>query len=255
MLKVNEHGTELLLKSLTECSQNTTFVTLSSIAAAGPGRKLGNRQESDPPSPISDYGRSKLAGERMALAFADRFSVSIIRPGIVYGPGDKEFLRLLQSMNRLHLNPMIGMGDSPLSFIEVSDLVELMMLVASGGERAESLTEHGDAHQGIGVYNAATDDFLTLKELGRLFSDTAKRSVISVPFPKSIGYCIGYAGELFSALFKQPITLTRDKIREASAESWRVDSSKAVKQLGWKRLSSRDALSHWIEEAQRQKLL
>ena len=255
MLKVNEHGTELLLRSLAEDSRHTTFVTLSSIAAAGPGKKLGNRQESDPPSPISDYGRSKLAGERMALSFANRFSISIIRPGIVFGPGDKEFLRLLQSMKRLHLNPMVGKGDSPLSFIEVSDLVELIILVASRGERAETLTQLGDANQGIGVYNAASDDFLTLKELGRLFSETSKRSVISVPFPKTIGYCLGFAGELFSSLLKQPITLTRDKIREAVAESWRVDSNKAVKQLGWQRLSTRESLSRWIEEAQRLKLL
>jgi nucleoside-diphosphate-sugar epimerase len=255
MLRVNESGTELLMKSLAEDNQHATFVTLSSIAAAGPGKKLGNRQESDAPSPISDYGRSKLAGERMALSYADRFSVSIIRPGIVYGPGDKEFLRLLQTMNRLHLNPMIGKGDSPLSFIEVSDLVELMILVAERGERALALTHSGDSHQGVGVYNAASDDFLTLMELGRLFSETSKRSVVSVPFPKSIGYCLGYAGELFSSVFKQPITLTRDKIREASAESWRVDSSKAVSQLGWQRLSTRESLGRWIEEAQRQKLL
>jgi nucleoside-diphosphate-sugar epimerase len=255
MLKVNQHGTQKLLESLTENDEHTTFVALSSIAAAGPGKKLGNRQESDPPSPISDYGRSKLAGERAAFAFSNRCSVSLIRPGIVYGPGDKEFLRLLQTMNRIRLNPMIGLGDSPLSFIEVTDLVELMILVALRGERASSLTQHGDSHQGTGVYNAASDDFLTLKELGHLFSETTKKSVISIPFPKTIGYCLGYAGELFSSLFHQPITLTRDKIREASAESWRVDSSKAVNQLGWQRLSTRESLGRWIEEAQQRKLL
>ncbi|MFN7876047.1 MAG: NAD-dependent epimerase/dehydratase family protein [Pirellula sp.] len=255
MLKVNEHGTRTLLESLTESLNQTTFVALSSIAAAGPGKKLGNRKECNPPSPISDYGRSKLAGERASLNFAKRCSVSLIRPGIVYGPGDKEFLRLLQTMNRIRLNPMIGLGDAPLSFIEVSDLVELMILVARRGERAGSLTPNGDADHGMGVYNAASDDFLTLRELGGLFSEITQKSVISVPFPKAIGYCLGYAGELFSSLFHQPITLTRDKIREASAESWRVDSSKAVTQLGWQRLSTRESLGQWIERAQRQKLL
>ena len=255
MLKVNEHGTQTLLESLTEDHNQTTFVALSSIAAAGPGKKLGNRLECDPPSPISDYGRSKLAGERASLSFANRCSISLIRPGIVYGPGDKEFLRLLQTMNRLRLNPMIGLGNAPLSFIEVSDLVELMILVARRGERAGSLTPNGDSEQGTGVYNAASDDFLTLRDLGRLFSKTTKKSVISVPFPKAIGYGLGFAGELFSSLFHQPSTLTRDKIREASAESWRVDSSKAVNQLGWQRLSTSESLGRWIEEAQQRKLL
>ncbi|MCU0711423.1 MAG: NAD-dependent epimerase/dehydratase family protein [Pirellula sp.] len=255
MLKVNEGGTGLLLNSLKKSNKRTTIIILSSIAAAGPGKREGNRKESDPPSPISDYGRSKLAGERQALAFSDQFAVSIIRPGIVFGPGDKEFLRLLQTMKLLHLNPMIGKGDSPLSFIEVGDLVQLMVLVANKGERAGSLTHQGNAQPGLGVYNAATEDFLTLKDLGRLFSHTSKRAVISVPFPKSIGYCLGYAGELFSSLFKQPITLTRDKIREASAESWRVDSGKAVEQLGWQRSPTRESLGRWIEEAQQSGLL
>lgn len=255
MLKVNQGGTERLLQTLAKTNQRTIFIALSSIAASGPGDKQVVRKEADEVAPISDYGRSKLAGERMALSYCDRFAVSIIRPGIVFGPGDKEFIRLLQTMKLLHLNPMIGRGKAPLSFIEVNDLVTLMTLVATNGERAESLSAQGDSRNGIGVYNAASSDFLSLKELGSLFADTTKRSVYSVPFPKSIGFCLGYAGELFSSLFHQPTTLTRDKIREACAASWRVDSSKAENQLGWKRATARESLGRWIEEAQRMNLL
>ncbi len=130
-------------------------------------------------------------------------------------------------MNRLRLNPMIGLGNAPLSFIEVSDLVELMILVARRGERAGSLTPNGDSEQGTGVYNAASDDFLTSEILDVCFPRQPK-SLSSLSHSPSDWLRLGFAGELFSSLFHQPSTLTRDKIREASAESWRVDSSKAV---------------------------
>ena len=260
MLKVNEHGTRLLLSALSQSEQPDSqpppvIVGLSSIAAAGPGKKRDNRREADSPQPISDYGRSKLAGERILYSFHKRFPISVIRPGIVFGPGDKEFLRLLQAMHRLRLNPVIGKGDSPLSFVEVSELVRLMMLVADSGERVDALTESGDSLDGHGIYNAASDDFLTLREIGQLFSSTLGRTVLAVPFPKSIGYCLGYMGEIASIVLRNPMTLTRDKIREACAESWRVDSSKATEQLGWQRMLTRESLADWIKQAERSKLL
>ncbi len=44
---------------------------------------------------------------------------------------------------------MIGRGDAPLSFIEVSDLVNLMILVATNGDRANSLTTQGTRTTGL----------------------------------------------------------------------------------------------------------
>jgi nucleoside-diphosphate-sugar epimerase len=249
MLQVNDKGTERLLNVLSEHNCRPVFVALSSIAAGGPSRVGEARRESDPPQPISDYGRSKLAGERVTARYADKFPVSIVRPGIVYGPGDKEFIRLLQSMKRLLLNPMIGSGRSPLSFIEVSELVQLLLLVAERGERVQSANEDGVCIDGIGIYNASTEDVLSLRDLGKLFSTTLNRPVLSIPFPKMVGFGLGFAGEVFSSLTKTPLTLTRDKIREASAASWQVDSEKAVKQLGWQRARTEDSLRRWIQRA------
>ncbi|XZE22301.1 NAD-dependent epimerase/dehydratase family protein [Pirellulaceae bacterium SH449] len=249
MLQVNEKGTERLLQVLSEHHCRPIFVALSSIAAAGPARLGEARRESDSPQPVSDYGRSKLAGERVAASYADKFPVSIVRPGIVYGSGDKEFIRLLQSMKRLYLNPMIGRGQSPLSFIEVGELVQLLLLVADRGERVQAANDDGDSIDGKGVYNASTEDALSLRDLGRLFSSTLNCPVLSIPFPKTVGFGLGFAGEIFSSVTKTPLTLTRDKIREASAASWQVNSEKAVEQLGWQRSRTEDSLRNWILQA------
>ena len=63
---------------------------VSSLAAAGPSPADRLRTERDPPAPVSNYGRSKLAGEQYARAAAGRLPVTIVRPPIVIGAGDSD---------------------------------------------------------------------------------------------------------------------------------------------------------------------
>ncbi|WP_454718804.1 NAD-dependent epimerase/dehydratase family protein [Caulobacter segnis] len=66
------------------------LVFTSSISVYGPREDVVD--ESTPPAPTSDYGRSKLMAEsihrKWADAAADRRLV-IVRPGVVFGPGEK----------------------------------------------------------------------------------------------------------------------------------------------------------------------
>ena len=72
------------------------FVLVSSVAAVGPGPGDGPVTEETTPSPINNYGRSKLAGEQEARAFADRLPLSIVRPGAIYGPRERDLFLILQ---------------------------------------------------------------------------------------------------------------------------------------------------------------
>jgi len=72
------------------------FVHVSSQAAGGPRAARVVAREDDPAEPVSDYGRSKLAGEHRVLEAIGERSV-IVRPTVVYGPGDEEMLPLFRT--------------------------------------------------------------------------------------------------------------------------------------------------------------
>jgi nucleoside-diphosphate-sugar epimerase len=260
LVAVNGDGTGRLLRRITEARDGSpnglpVFVLLSSLAASGPSTRSRPKQESDPPTPISDYGRSKLAGERAASNYAEvGFPVSIVRPGIVFGPGDKEFLRILQSMYRIFLSPAVGGGQSPLAFAEVGELADLLMLIAERGERVSKRTIDGDPWSGSGIYNAASPGVLSLRSLGSLFARTLDRPVLPLWIPKPLGWLFGWGREVYSRLLKQPLTLTRDKMREALAESWAANPRKAI-ELGWQPKDIESSMSEWILKAKSKRLL
>ena len=166
-LRANRDGTRNILDAA-ERSGNPRFVLVSSLAAAGPaplGAPLTGRET---PRPVTAYGRSKLAAEEMVRSSALRWSV--IRPPIVYGPRDREILKIFR-LARLHLAPVFGDGSQELSAVHASDLAEA--LVAAG----ESPATIG------GIYPACHPEVFTSAELGHAVARAMGRSVTTIRIP------------------------------------------------------------------------
>src|SRR5688572_19018556 len=70
------------------------FVYVSSIAAAGPAPRGRALTGSETPAPVTAYGRSKLAGESAVREC--KLPWTIVRPPMVYGPRDREVLKVFQ---------------------------------------------------------------------------------------------------------------------------------------------------------------
>jgi nucleoside-diphosphate-sugar epimerase len=103
------------------------FVLVSSLAVTGPttpGRPL---DESGPPRPVTPYGRSKLAGEEVVKAGGVAFT--IVRPPAVYGPGDRELLRVFK-LARTGFAPLLGDGRQELSLVHARDLAHALIAAA-----------------------------------------------------------------------------------------------------------------------------
>ena len=76
--------------------ETAAFVLISSLAAHGPAGLDQPAVETDPCRPITAYGRSKLAAEKLVWSRDWPFRTAILRPPALYGPRDREFLPLFK---------------------------------------------------------------------------------------------------------------------------------------------------------------
>jgi uncharacterized protein YbjT (DUF2867 family) len=122
--RANVTGTRDLVAAVAAAAPTAHFVLVSSLAAAGPsvdGR--GSDAAPDACAPVSHYGDSKRRGELEVTDSDLRWT--IVRPPVVYGPGDAA-TRLLfrQAMGLLVPVPW---SPQPLSVIHSDDVVAALL--------------------------------------------------------------------------------------------------------------------------------
>lgn len=93
------------------------------------GSPSGVIDESTPTQPDNIYGVTKLEGERLALSYADRLGVVVIRIPEVYGPGDRRLVKLFKPISR-NAFFVIGNGENVHHLIFVDDLVDGLLQAA-----------------------------------------------------------------------------------------------------------------------------
>ncbi|TWT37380.1 dTDP-4-oxo-6-deoxy-D-allose reductase [Posidoniimonas corsicana] len=234
-LAVNEQGTTNLMKACAARESPPTVLAVSSLAAAGPSAPGRPHTESDPPEPISLYGRSKLAGELAARRFAAVVPLSILRPPVVFGPGDRDGLNLFLGLkySRLHLVPQ--RKGLPLSLVHADDLAEAMALAVERGERVPADGEADDStNRGAGVYYAADPAVSSWAEAGLLAAAGLGIRVLVIRLRKYPFLIPAAAGELMGRLTGKPTLFGFDKLREASATGWVCSVEKAAEQLDFR---------------------
>ncbi|MBE3126312.1 MAG: NAD-dependent epimerase/dehydratase family protein [Acidobacteria bacterium] len=213
------------------------FVFVSSIAAAGPSPDGKALTEDDEPRPVSAYGRSKLAAERIVLEAGARMPVTIVRPPNVLGPGSKEIERTL-GLLRKRLVPALGDNRPRTSLVDVDDLVEALLLAAENPRsvgRTYFVTD-GQAYAWPEITAAIAE------ELG------VKRFMIKVPF----GFQILAArfAETAARLGRKPPLLTREIVRAARDHFWIYDGSKIERELDFHpRYGLRESVRRAVEES------
>jgi len=235
---VNGDAVGALADACTAGDTPPVLVHLSSLAAAGPvARRSPPRDEADPPRPISAYGTSKLRGDGELRSRAGRLPITIVRPGIVFGPYETHFAAMFQSIRWTRLHAMMGACSPALSLVHVADLVPLVLAAAERGSRLQ-MADEADAGEGAGVgrgiYHAADDrEFPTHAQLGRRLARALGTSALVLPLPVPLVLPVTYAIEKFWNLRGQPSIVSPDKLREATAPSWAASAARARRELGF----------------------
>lgn len=256
--ETNTEGTRAVAEACAAQPTPPLLVSVSSLAAAGPSAPDRPHTEADPPAPVSYYGRSKLAGEQALAEWAPRVPITVVRPPIVIGSGDRFGLALFASVVRFGVQTMPTLSRPRFSMIHVADLAALLLVAADAGERlsaahaARCSSGNNAAIQppasgpagdpdafGQGCYYASCGEDPTLAEFSQMIAHAAgRRRALVVPVPAPITWSVAAVMELFAHVSQQPVALNLDKAREATAGSWTCSPQKAFAQLGFRPAAS-----------------
>ena len=216
-LHANRDGTRALIEAAERAGAGR-FVYVSSMAAAGPAPRGRPLTGDEPPAPVTAYGRSKLAGE--SVVRGSRLPWTIVRPPMVYGPRDREVLKVFQ-LARLGLGPVFGDGTQELSAVHASDLAGALVAVAT-------------PTAAIGAtYYACHPEIFTSAAFVRAVGQAAGKHVTVLRIPLAVGR-LALAGTGAAARATGRVTiLNADKANEFFQPAWTGDPAPLARDAGW----------------------
>jgi nucleoside-diphosphate-sugar epimerase len=217
-LAVNRDGTARLLEAA-QANGVGRFVLVSSLSVGGPTRPDSPLAGSEAANPVTAYGRSKLAGE--VEVARSRLAWTIVRPPVVYGPGDREMLRVFRAA-AFGIAPVFGDGSQQLSLVYGPDLAAA--LVAAGTSTATV----------GGVYYAAHPERLTTRQMVATLGAAIGKRPWVVPIPGSVARPLLALTEGIARLGDRPTVLTRDKGHELLQSAWVCDPTRLTTATGWR---------------------
>ena len=222
-LAVNRDGTARLLAALAAAAPGARrLIHVSSIAAVGPAARGSLLDEGSTCRPVTAYGRSKLAGEGVVRAAAVAWT--IVRPAVVYGPGDRELLRMFR-IARYGVAPVFGLrgGAQELSVIHAADLAAALLAAARVPAAAGQ------------TYHIAHPAIVRVRELARAIGRAVRGSApVLVPVPATLAAPIVRVIARRAAAAGRLTVVSEDKLAEFMAPAWGTSVGKAERELGWR---------------------
>jgi nucleoside-diphosphate-sugar epimerase len=216
--EVNQAGTRNVVAAVNgQGGRVQRLVHVSSLAASGPALREKPAREDDAPAPVSEYGKSKVAGE-MEVRNHCRAEHVILRPPAVYGPRDAEFLRLFKAVKH-HLLPKPG-GAQALSLVFVKDLAEAVVTC---------LTHPAAAGR---TYSVASREVVTAQTMAKEIAAQMGVWTLPLPLPGVLVSAFCLAQELWSRLTGKPSVLSLQKAAELRAPGWVCDPSLLEREIG-----------------------
>ena len=156
--RVNTDGVKILLDACVEAGIKR-FIHCSTVGVLG-HIEHPPADENTPYQPGDIYQQTKMEGELIALDYfrSGKIGGNVIRPGMVYGPGDMRTLKLF-SMIAKGTFFYVGKGEATVHFVDVRDLAHSFTLAM------EKTEVNGE------VFIIAGDTVMPLKDLAKMIAE------------------------------------------------------------------------------------
>lgn len=191
---VNVTGTENLIRAATEQPTPPRVVFLSTIAAREPQ--------------LSSYAATKREGENRLRALGGALPWCILRPPVVYGPGDRQTLKLFRQFTNGYALELSSGGR--FSMIYVDDLVSAVLYLLQDSAGKSAVFELDDGHPEGYCWNDV------VLEAGRKLECQIRNFEV----PKFIQHLIAAGSSAASMVTQRPPLLSRGKINEFAHADW-----------------------------------
>ena len=184
---VNAEGTRNVLRAAREAGASR-IVHFSSAGVLGHVKNARAADENFALDPQDTYDRSKLQGEKIALESAkEGLNIIIVRPGWVYGPGDRRTFKLIRAIARRRFI-LIAKGKALQTPVYVDDLVDGALLCSEKGKTGQ-------------IYNLAGAEVLTVKQIAETIAAATGTKIPRLAFPlfsaKAAAWSLGKAFSIF----------------------------------------------------------
>jgi nucleoside-diphosphate-sugar epimerase len=218
----NVTATRNLVRAMLEASaaprRPVRFVHVSSLAAVGPSPDGTPVDEQTTPHPFTTYGNSKLAGE--TLVRQECREAVILRPPVVYGPGDTDVFEILKLLAE-GWSIEIGNGDRWFSAIYVKDLAA-GLIAAARSPRSPGQTYF--------ISHPAPVSWREFAAVAARIMNVQPR-LLRAPVP--VARAAGFLAELRARLTHKPTIISREKVADAACRWWLCDPSRLAREIGF----------------------
>lgn len=218
--RVNAWGTQRLVEQAIDAGVGR-FVLVSSIGAVT-SQSTSRVTESTACAPDTAYGRSKRAGERALVELADASDMcwTILRPTLVYGPGNPGNMKRLIALVRSGLPIPLGSVQNRRSFTFVRNLTDLISVVLAHPRAADASFLVSDG-----------DDLSTPELIDRIARHAGVRSTLwAIPVPALRG--MARAADALAALTRSSLPFGSLTLQRLESSLY-VDIEPLRDRLGW----------------------
>ncbi|MCX7797436.1 MAG: NAD(P)-dependent oxidoreductase [Melioribacter sp.] len=222
----NVDTTKNILDSLCEINTKLKRVLIvSSQTACGPSLDGIPCTEETLEHPITTYGKSKLAEEKLAKSYMNKLPITIVRLPAVYGERDTEIYQIFKTY-KMGIMPIVGFDDKKLNLSYVYDVVNGIYLAAT-------------SENSIGkLYFIASEQIYTWIDISKTIERAFGKKALIIRIPHLLVYTVAAFAELFAMFSSNAATFNLEKAKDFVQKNWICDVSKAKVELGYRQTVS-----------------